>query len=501
MGDRVILHSDINCCYASIEHLHHPELAGKPLAVGGDPEARHGIVLTADYIAKKYGVKTGMALWQAKQVCPDITFVSPRMDLYLRFSRMAHEIYAEYTDRQEPYGIDECWLDVTGSSSLKGDGLLIAQEISRRMKSELGITVSVGVSFNKIFAKLGSDYKKPDAITTMYKSEFKQKAWSLPVADLLYVGKSTNRKLALFGIKTIGDLARADEEVLNSHLGKMGSILWSFANGYDDSPVKLENTHAPIKSVGNSTTTPKDLVCDEDVKIVLYILAESVAARLRENGFRCRVVEISVRDNELFSFIRQKKIDHATNITGEIAAYAYQIFKENYNWSKPIRSVGVRGADLVTDNYWEQIDLFSSVEKREKQMKMDSAVDEIRRRFGFYSIQRGLMYRDRILSAVNAKEEHTVHPHGYFEKRGRRNMSEAARIDLVDRAPLTEKQQNVYESIMQYQRVNGYAPTIREICKMVGVASTSSVYAHLKILEEKGYIARKMDASRAIAIL
>ena len=252
------------------------------------------------------------------------------------------------------------------------------------------------------------------AITTMYKSEFKQKAWSLPVADLLYVGKSTNRKLALFGIKTIGDLARADEDVLNSHLGKMGSILWSFANGYDDSPVKLENTHAPIKSVGNSTTTPKDLVCDEDVKIVLYILAESVAARLRENGFRCRVVEISVRDNELFSFTRQKKIDHATNITGEIAAYAYQIFKENYNWSKPIRSVGVRGADLVTDNYWEQIDLFSSVEKREKQMKMDSAVDEIRRRFGFYSIQRGLMYRDRILSAVNAKEEHTVHPHGYF---------------------------------------------------------------------------------------
>lgn len=296
MVDRVILHSDINCCYASIEHLHHPELAGKPLAVGGDPEARHGIVLTADYIAKKYGVKTGMALWQAKQVCPDITFVSPRMDLYLRFSRMAHEIYAEYTDRQEPYGIDECWLDVTGSSSLKGDGLFIAQEISRRMKSELGITVSVGVSFNKIFAKLGSDYKKPDAITTMYKSEFKQKAWSLPVADLLYVGKSTNRKLALFGIKTIGDLARTDEDVLNSHLGKIGSILWSFANGYDDSPVKLENTHAPIKSVGNSTTTPKDLVCDEDVKIVLYILAESVAARLRENGFRCRVVEISVRD-------------------------------------------------------------------------------------------------------------------------------------------------------------------------------------------------------------
>ena len=190
MRGRTILHSDINCCYASIEHLHHPELAGMPLAVGGDPEARHGIVLTADYIAKRRGVKTGMALWQAKQVCPDITFVSPRMDLYLRFSRMAHEIYAEYTDRQEPYGIDECWLDVTESSIIKGDGMKIAREIRSRMKNELGITVSIGVSFNKIFAKLGSDYKKPDAITTMYQDEFRQKAWNLPVGDLLQLVNS-----------------------------------------------------------------------------------------------------------------------------------------------------------------------------------------------------------------------------------------------------------------------------------------------------------------------
>lgn len=414
MGNRVILHSDINACYAAIEHLHRPELNGKPLAVGGDPEARHGIVLTADYIAKKYGVKTGMALWQAKQVCPELNIVSPRMDLYLRFSRMAHEIYGEYTDLQEPYGVDESWLDVTASSSLKGDGYKIAKEISNRMKSELGISVSIGVSFNKIFAKLGSDYKKPDAITTMYQDEFKNKAWALPVSDLLYVGRSTNQKLARFGIKTIGDLARTDEHLLMSQLGKMGGILWSFANGYDDSPVKMEHTHAPIKSIGNSTTTPRDLENNEDVKIVLYILAESVAARLRDNGFKCRVVEISVRDNELYSFTRQHKIDHATNITGEIASEAYRIFKENYNWRKPIRSVGVRGADLVNDNYWEQMDLFSSVEQREKQMKLDDAVDTIRRRFGFYSVQRGLMYRDKILSSVNAKEDHTTHPIGYF---------------------------------------------------------------------------------------
>lgn len=173
MGTRTILHSDCNCFYASVEHLYHPELRDRPVAVGGDPEARHGIVLTADYMAKRRGVKTGMALWQARQVCPELIFLPPRMDLYLRFSRMTHEIYAEYTDRQEPFGCDECWLDVTESADIRGNGLQIAQEISGRIKKELGITVSIGVSYNKIFAKLGSDYKKPDAITTMGRDEYK----------------------------------------------------------------------------------------------------------------------------------------------------------------------------------------------------------------------------------------------------------------------------------------------------------------------------------------
>lgn len=234
MGDRVVLHSDCNCFYASVELLHHLELRGKPVAVGGDPESRHGIILTADYTAKKYGVKTGMALWQAKQLCPDITFLPPRMDLYLRFSRMAQEIYADYTDLREPFGCDESWLDVTASATLKGDGELIAKEISNRMKSELGITVSIGVSYNKIFAKLGSDYKKPDAITTMYRNEFREKVWSLPASDLLYVGRSTAKKLNSIGVKTIGELAMMDEKLLVSLLGKMGSVLWGFANGYDN---------------------------------------------------------------------------------------------------------------------------------------------------------------------------------------------------------------------------------------------------------------------------
>ena len=427
--NRTILHSDCNCFYASVELLHHPELRGKPVAVGGDPEARHGIVLTADYTAKRRGVKTGMALWQARQVCPDIIFLPPRMDLYLRFSRMAQEIYAEYTDKREPYGIDESWLDVTDSASLKGDGYHIAQEISSRMKKELRITVSVGVSFNKIFAKLGSDYKKPDAITTMNKDEYRDKAWPLPVSDLLYVGSATNNKLRSIGIRTIGDLARTEETLLVRKLGKMGSILWSFANGYDESPVKLENTSAPIKSVGNSTTTPKDMETDEDVKIVLYILAESVAARLRENGFRCRTVEISIRDKDLFHFSKQVKLKNASNITGEIAEAGYKLYKKSYRlpadeqelknsrpefYQKPLRSIGIRGTDLVTDYFWEQLDLFMDPQAREKQMKMDAAVDNIRKRFGFYSIQRGLMYQDRILSACDAKSDHTVHPHGYF---------------------------------------------------------------------------------------
>ncbi len=415
MGDRTILHSDCNCFYASVEHLYHPELAGKPLAVGGDPEARHGIVLTADYIAKKYGVKTGMALWQARQVCPNLIFLPPRMDLYLRFSKMANEIYHEYSDFVEPYGIDESWIDVTASQSIKGDGVTIASEISKRMKSELAITVSIGVSYNKIFSKLGSDYKKPDAITTMFRHEIQNKAWTLPASDLLYVGTSTSKKLSRMGIRTIGDIASADENYLISQFGKMGSILWAFANGYDDSPVKSENIHAPIKSVGNSTTTHRDLTTEDDIKIIIYMLAESVASRLRKHGFKCKVIEISVRDSELFSYTKQHKISHATDLTGEIANEAFLIFQSSYMWGKPIRSVGVRGCDLiVSEIYCEQMDLFDDYNKREKWRTADATIDNLRKRFGYYSVQRGLMYCDIDLSMHDCESTHTVHPHGYF---------------------------------------------------------------------------------------
>ena len=369
---RTILHSDMNCFYASVEMLHHPELAGKPMAVGGDPEARHGIVLTANYIAKRAGVKTGMALWQARQVCPEIIFVPPRMDLYLRFSRMAQEIYSEYTDQREPFGIDESWLDVTAST-----------------------------------------YKKPDAITEFSKDNYKDIAWKLPVGDLLMVGRSTERTMKKLGICTIGDLAGAEPSILETYLGKMGLVLHTFANGWDETPVLVEGYKVPIKSIGNSTTTPRDLVSELDVKIILMALSESVGARLRENGFQCRTVEISIRDNGLYHFTRQCKLDRASNLTEEIARTAFELFQKNYNWEHPIRSLGVRGCDLVSEEMPYQLDLFMDETKREKIKKMDQVVDEIRGRFGYQSIQRAFMYQDKILAQLNAKE-HTVHPQAYF---------------------------------------------------------------------------------------
>ena len=414
--DRVIIHSDANCFYASVEMLYHPEFAGKPLAVGGDPEARHGIVLTANYIAKKQGVKTGMALWQARQACPDVIFVPPRMDLYLKFSSMLREIYGEYTDKIEPYGCDEAWLDVSDSSSLKGDGRKIADEISARVKKELGITVSEGISWNKIYAKLGSDYKKPDAITEFNRENYKSLIWKLPASDLLYVGRSTNRTLSKYGIHTIGDLACTDPDFLFKTLGKMGLVIHSFANGWDESPVATEGYSAPIKSIGNSTTTPRDLENDLDVQIIFMALAESVSARLRKHGFKCNTVAISIRDNGLYHFSRQMHLREPTDITDEIMEAAMELFRDNYDWPHPIRSLGVRGADLVTADIPVQMSLFMNEEKRAKQEKMDKAVDEIRRRFGYFSIQRAFMYQDKILSKLDAQGSHTVHPVGYFAR-------------------------------------------------------------------------------------
>lgn len=285
--------------------------------------------------------------------------------------------------------------------------------ICQNIAYDYGVTVSIGVSWNKIYAKLGSDYKKPDAITEFNRSNYRDKIWGLPVSNLLYVGRQTNKKLRKLGIRTIGELAETDENLLDSHFGKMGMVLWSFANGWDEDPVCKEGYEAPVKSIGNSTTTPRDLETDLDVWIIQMALAESVAARLRKHGFKCKTVEITVRDNGLSSFTRQRHLRQPTNITDEIVTEAFQLFKDSYKWEHPIRSLGIRAADLVLDDIPVQLDLFGNQEKQEKLEKLDRTVDEIRRRFGYFSIQRAVMCQDKVLSHLDAGT-HTVHPHSYF---------------------------------------------------------------------------------------
>ena len=411
---RAILHIDMNSCYASIECLHHPEIRHLPVAVGGDVEARHEIILAKNELAKRAGVKTGEALWQAKQKCPDLVIVPPHYQLYLRFSRMARAIYAEYTDLIEPFGLDEAWIDVTGSSVF-GDAVEIAETIRKRVKFELGITVSIGVSFNKIFAKLGSDYKKPDAVTVFGKDDYREKVWPLPVEELLYVGPATTRKLRARGIRTIGDLARTGPSLLHSWLGKMGYVLHAFANGNDPSPVASLGEEAIIKSIGNSTTTPRDLTCEEDVNIIFYVLAESVAARMRENGFRAKTVQISLRDTDLFSFERQCKLESPSCLASELHDAGMRLLRDHYRFRKPLRSVGIRGMDLVPIQTAMQLNFFEDPVRREKRERLEVAVDELRRRFGHAAVSRAVTMCDPSLGTINPKDDHTIHPVGYFK--------------------------------------------------------------------------------------
>lgn len=410
MKKRVILHSDMNNFYASVECHHRPEIRNKPVVVGGNEEQRHGIVLAKNYPAKKAGIKTGETLWQARQKCEGLVVVPPNFPLYLRYSKLARKIYQDYTAKIEPFGLDEAWLDVSGDN-----GELMANEIRERIKCELGVTASVGVSYNKIFAKLGSDYKKPDATTVISQENYKSIAWPLPVEDLLYVGPATMRKLHKYFITTIGELAITPVSFLHGMFGKVGDVLHSFANGFDQSPVTKMDEESLIKSVGNSTTTPRDLVCDEDVKVILYVLCESVCARMREHGFRCRTVQISVRDTDLFRFERQTKLSNPSHISNEIFATAIKLFRQNYHWDKPIRSLGVRGTDLIPLKVPLQLSLFENEVKRQRQETLDKTVDTIRKRFGHFSVQRASVLADRPLGDFNPKGDHIIYPVGFFK--------------------------------------------------------------------------------------
>jgi DNA polymerase-4 len=414
MGRR-ILHADFNSFYASVACFLDPALRPHPVAVAGNPEARHGIILAKNELAKKFGVKTGEAIWQAKQKCPLLVTVSPDFAAYQKFSAIGRSIYGEYSDRVEAFGLDENWIDVTASTADMADAHRLAQVIRARVREELGITVSIGVADNKVFAKLGSDIKKPDAVTLVSPENYPDVAWPLPARDLLYVGRATEAKLLKFGIVTIGDLANTPEAFLRAQFGKCGTMLHAFANGLDVAPVLRMSDQVPVKSVGNGITTPRDLVNDEDVYLTISMLAESVAMRLREHGVRAKTAHLCVRDSGLASFICQTKLTKPTNITIEIARTCMQLFRAHYSWPAPIRSLTVSCSDLVSMDCPQQLSLFEDEGMRKKAEAAEVAVDDIRRRFGYRAIGRAIFLKDREIGLMAPKDDHTIHPVGYLQ--------------------------------------------------------------------------------------
>lgn len=392
--NRVILHSDMNACYASIEAKLNPELKGIPMAVAGNPANRHGIILAKSEKAKKMGVKTGEPIWQAMSKCPDLTIVPPHYEEYLRHSKMARALYYEYTNQVEPFGLDECYLDVTGSVHLFGSGEEIAEEIRKRMKEEIGISVSVGVSFCKIFAKLASDMKKPDATTVISEENFKEKVWPLPVRDLVGIGPATERKLNKIGIFTLGDISQTPIKLMKNLLGVNGVYLWQYCNGMDIRPVVDRDHKEAIKSIGNSSTTRRDLNSDEEVFNVLQELSFSVSRRLREAELEAMGVEVFVRNSELQSFNFSKKINMASQSSIILVREAMEIFKEKYRWAFPVRAVGIRAINLRGQGGGSQMDVFLNHEKFQKSEDVDTCLYKIRKKYGKNSITFAALKKD-----------------------------------------------------------------------------------------------------------
>ncbi len=371
-----------------------PSIRHLPVAVGGDAEARHGIILAKNDIAKRFKIQTGEALWQARQKCPQLHFVKPSYQRYVDFSKAAQQVYLDFSDKVESYGIDECWLDVSGSALLHKDGDEVAHIIRGRIESELGITCSIGVSWNKVFAKLGSDMKKPNAVTVITKDNYRDKVWPLPVEDLFYVGPATKKKLNNFAVYSIGDLARLDLKFIQKALGKHGDLIWHYANGIDESSVHSLDWRTAIKGIGNSTTTPYDLTDNDDVKRIFYMLAESVSRRLRKNALKAKVVQIWIRSNDLSGFERQTQLDKPSCLTGELAEASIKLFLPNYNWYKPIRSLGIRATNLSAIFGDRQYDLFDNEQKRERWEKLESCVDGLKERFGSKIVTRALLVKE-----------------------------------------------------------------------------------------------------------
>ncbi|MFA5585053.1 MAG: DNA polymerase IV [Saccharofermentanales bacterium] len=410
MSDRVVLHVDQNAFYASVEMLRRPSLKTVPCAVAGDPVNRHGIVLAKNQLAKTAGIKTGETVWQAKQKCPGLVLIPPDYKSYLYYSRVAREIYREYTDRVEAFGIDECWLDLTGCPDR--DGPAVAEALRRRMKAELGLTVSVGVSWNKIYAKLGSDLKKPDATTVISRASYREQVYPLPAGNLLYVGRATERKLGRFGIRTIGQMVDAGPDFLQAQFGIVGLSLFAFAGGLDQTPVALSGREVPIKSVGNSLTTRRDLYTEQDIKAVTYMLTESVAGRLRDAGMAARTVQVSLRDYALYNFERQAPLPRPTLLCSEIAPEAFKLIMAHFQPGQWIRSLGVRACNLIPQSRLNQESFLPDDRRRQAVFRLEDTIDSLRGRYGGLSVRRGISLVDRSLTEHDIKSENVIHPVG-----------------------------------------------------------------------------------------
>ena len=382
---RIILHCDLNCFYASVELLSRPELQNVPVAVYGDPEERHGVILAKNEPAKRFGVQTAETIWQARRKCPDLILLPPHHELYADYSKRVNAIYYEYTDLIEPFGIDESWLDMTGSLHLfGGDARVFADALRERVRRELGLTISVGVSFNKVFAKLGSDYKKPDATTVIPPDGWQKIVYPLPVGDLLFVGRAAGDVLGKYGIHTIGELAGCKAEMLEELLGKLGAQLHRYANGLDDSPVRAALAREPVKSVGNSTTFRRDLSKWDELRTGIALLSDSVAMRLRRHGLYCGGVQVGLRDNHFKNISRQKLLPHSTHLMKEIEGAALELLRDAWRAPTPVRLLSVTAIHLTDrQETFEQLDLLdASPAAQEKQEAVEGAMARIREKYG-----------------------------------------------------------------------------------------------------------------------
>lgn len=403
MRDRVILHCDLNNFYASAECVSHGEWRNVPLAVCGDPELRHGVVLAKNEIAKKAGIRTGDVIWQAKQKAPDLVVVPPHFDLYMSYSKQMFALYNDYTDMVEPFGADECWLDVTGSQKLFGDGRTIADTIRERVKRESGLTCSVGVSFNKVFAKLGSDLKKPDATTVIDRENYKRMLWGLTADQMLMVGRRTYDRLLKLNIKTIGDLALADANMLKSNFGINGLKMKAYASGDDAEPVREAVKNREAKSIGHGMTAVRDIETVDDARDLIYYLCEKIGARMRKAGMRGSLVSVGLRDNTLSYVSRQKRLPMPTYSSTEIAECALSVFKENWN-GDPMRTITVGVSKLEADDAPRQMSFFADDTRNDKLERLDETLDKISKKYGHVVQRASLIGKDFIYDKTDAED-------------------------------------------------------------------------------------------------